>query len=203
MQLDPTTTAVVITDPQLDVLAPDGAFADLVGSEVSRLDVVRHLRALRDAAEAAGVPVIYSPLLYGPGDLERGNAPIFSLIAERRAMRAGSGGEFHPDLVPTEKTIVAAARKGMAAFGTTDLEEHLRSRGVRTVIMAGMIADLCLESNVRGAIEAGFEVVVARDATATVSADAYEAALASFGLLAKATPSTAEIVGSLSTAAAA
>ena len=63
--------------------------------------------------------------------------------------------------------------------------------------------DAIVNNRMRGAIEAGFEVVVARDATATVSADAYEAALASFGLLAKATPSTAEIVGSLSTAAAA
>ena len=58
--MDWTKTALVIIDPQVDVLDPEGAFWDLVGDQVSRFGTVEKLVALRDAAEKAGVAVFYS-----------------------------------------------------------------------------------------------------------------------------------------------
>ena len=49
---------------------------------------------------------------------------------------------------------------------TNDLVLQLRKRGVDRVLLAGMSANLCVESHMRELLEQGFEVAVAKDATA-------------------------------------
>ena len=52
-QIDPKTTAVLIIDPQNDFLSEDGAVWDLVGSEVTRNQVVDRLEKIKQAAKEA------------------------------------------------------------------------------------------------------------------------------------------------------
>ena len=47
-----------------------------------------------------------------------------------------------------------------------DVIKQFHMRGVRKVIMAGPVANICLESHMRDIIEAGFEVAMVRDAVA-------------------------------------
>lgn len=199
MKLDLSTTAVVITDPQVDVLSAEGALADLLHAEVARLDVVSNLRRLRDAAESVHVPVVYSTLQHTEknGEAHPSKAPIYALMRERGAMHADRGGAIHPELAPTDRTVVAWPRAGMAAFGTTDLDTILRTRGVRTLVMGGMVLNLCLEANVRSAVDLGYEVIVVDDATATVSEEARAATLGSLALIASQIVSTEEVVAAL------
>ncbi len=49
---------------------------------------------------------------------------------------------------------------------TNDLALQLRKRGISKVILGGMLANMCVESHLRDLLEQGFEVLVARDATA-------------------------------------
>jgi nicotinamidase-related amidase len=49
---------------------------------------------------------------------------------------------------------------------TNDLVLQLRKRRIGKVILGGMLANMCVESHLRDLLEQGFEVVVARDATA-------------------------------------
>ena len=68
---------------------------------------------------------------------------------------------------------------------------------VDQVILAGMSANLCMESHLRELLEQGFEVAVVRDATAAAKAaegDGYQAALVNFGFLAGAVVSTEDAV---------
>ena len=72
---------------------------------------------------------------------------------------------------------------------TNDLVLQLRKRGVSQILLAGMAANLCLESHLRELIEQGFEVAVVRDATAGPRApegDGYLAAIINFRFLAHA-----------------
>ncbi|KAF9000379.1 hypothetical protein BDZ89DRAFT_1050900 [Hymenopellis radicata] len=52
----------------------------------------------------------------------------------------------------------------------------LRKHGVEKVIMAGMIANTCLESSARYAVELGYHVTLVKDATAAWSEELYQAA---------------------------
>jgi nicotinamidase-related amidase len=68
MGFDPSTTAVVITDPQNDFLSPDGVTWELVGASVTENNTVEHLEQLISSAKASGYHVFVSPHYYYPTD---------------------------------------------------------------------------------------------------------------------------------------
>jgi nicotinamidase-related amidase len=86
---------------------------------------------------------------------------------------------------------------------SNDLTLQLRKAGVSQVILAGMSANLCVESHMRELLEEGFEVVVVTDATAAAKLpgfDGYEAAFVNFRLMASDvwnTAGTARILSAL------
>lgn len=100
-----------------------------------------------------------------------------------------SGADFMPQFKPyifDGKTIIASPHK---IFGpeTNDLVLQLRKRRVSQVLLAGMAANLCIESHMRELIEQGFEVVVIKDATAgprIPEGDGYLAALTNYRIIA-------------------
>jgi nicotinamidase-related amidase len=77
---------------------------------------------------------------------------------------------------------------------TNDLVLQLRKRRVNKVILAGMLANLCVESHLRELLEQGFEVAVVKDATAAPRhpeiGDGYTAAVINYGFLANAVLTT-------------
>jgi nicotinamidase-related amidase len=81
---------------------------------------------------------------------------------------------------------------------TNDLVLQLRKRGISKVILGGMLANMCVESHLRDLLEQGFEVPVARDATAGPRhpewGDGYTAALINFRFLAHAVLHTDDVV---------
>ena len=81
---------------------------------------------------------------------------------------------------------------------TNDLVLQLRKRRLHKVILAGMLANLCVESHLRELLEQGFEVAVVKDATAAprhpVLGDGYKAAVINYGFLANAVLTTDDAV---------
>ncbi len=112
---------------------------------------------------------------------------------------AGSGADFMPQYKPyieDGKTIIASPHK---VYGpeANDLALQLRKAGIDRVILAGMSANLCVESHLRELLALGFEVAVVRDATAAArlpEGDGYLAALINFRYIANALWTTDEAV---------
>jgi nicotinamidase-related amidase len=116
---------------------------------------------------------------------------------------SGSGADWLPRFKPyieDGKTIVVGPHR---VFGpqTNDLVLQLRKRRIAKVILGGMLANMCVESHLRDLLEQGFEVAVARDATAAPRHPqwgyGYTAALINFRFLAHAVLSTDEVVGTM------
>ena len=195
---DWNTAALIVVDPQIDLLSPEGAAWDLFGPQVAERGTVQNLRALRDAAEQAGVPVFYSRVELTDDDFK--TRPVRNglqqLIRDRKLFRAGAGARFLPELEPTDETILLSPRKGPSSV-QSDVAEQLRERGIDTIVVAGMVANLCVESQVRDAADDGFDTIVVGDAIATMSDEAHDATLANFGLLATAVVTTEDVVRSL------
>ena len=204
------TTALVITDPQNDFLSPDGVVWAYVGKSVEENGTVEHLEALLRAAHAAGIPIFISPHYYYPQDhkwhfvgaLERMMHDI-KMFERKGALNiegfAGSGADWAPSLKPLieQGDVTVASPHKVYGPETNDLVLQLRKRGIDKIILTGMSANLCTEAHMRELLEQGFEVAVAKDATAAAQlpgGDGYQAALLNFRMMASAMRTTDDLV---------
>jgi len=196
-ELDLKSTAILIIDPQNDFVSEGGAVWDLVGSEVQKYDVVEKLKQLRQTAKKVGISVFYSPHTYTENEYKTWKHLNFidKVMFERKMFNKGTWGEdWHSELKPDENTIVLSPHKGLSNFQTGDINTQLRQRDVKTLIIAGMSANLCVESHVRDAAEHAFNVITVKDATAGPGEAATRAAHTNFGFLSDEVVTTAEIV---------
>ena len=68
MEIDPERTALVVVDPQIDFLSPEGTAWGVVGNSVTEQQTVPNLVKLFKAAKASDMPVFISPHYYYPWD---------------------------------------------------------------------------------------------------------------------------------------
>lgn len=216
MEIVPGSTALVVTDPQIDFLSPDGVTWDVVGENVRENGTVENIGALFAAAQAVEMPVFVSPHYYYPHDHRWQAEGALEALMHDIGMfdRAGplslegfegSGADWLPQYAPyinDGATVVTSPHK---VYGpeTNDLVLQLRKSGVSRVVLAGMSANLCTESHMRELIEQGFQVLVVTDATAAAQLpglDGYAAALTNFRMIANHVASTEEVLESIEAA---
>jgi nicotinamidase-related amidase len=209
MQITQNDTALVLTDPQNDFLSPQGATWQLVGENVEATGTVEHIEQLLRAAKDTGLQVFVSPHYYYPTDHEW----EFGGTLEQKMHEihmfdrsgpldldgfSGSGADWLEQYKPyleDGQTVVVSPHK---VYGpeNNDLVLQLRKRGIGKVVLAGMSANLCVESHLRELLEQGFEVAVVKDATAAAQhpdlGDGYAAALTNFAYIANAVLTTDE-----------
>jgi nicotinamidase-related amidase len=214
VELDLTRTALVVIDPQNDFLSPEGVTWGLVGASVTANGTVQNIERLIETSKAAGIPVLVSPHYYYPSDhdWEFGGAVETMMHAINMFGRDGalkldtfedSGADWleqYKPLINDGNTVVTSPHK---VYGpeTNDLVLQLRKRGITKVVLAGMSANLCVESHLRELLEQGFEVAVVKDATAAAQApelDGYAAALTNFRFLANTVWTTDQAVHAIS-----
>jgi nicotinamidase-related amidase len=156
LNLDPKKTALMLIDLQNGIVSRDTKpYAASV--------VMERSRTLAEAFRAKGAPVVYvrvliSEVLSLPSD-EAMNLPkeipaSASEIAESAGMQSG-------DLLIT--------KRHWGAFAQTDLEQELRSRGIETIVLAGIATNLGVESTLRQGTGLGFSFITVEDACSTFS----------------------------------
>ena len=213
MVLDIDRAALVVTDPQVDFLSPEGVTWGVVGESVTRNGTVGNLDRLFAAAKRSGLTVAISPHYYYPTDhgwkfegaLEKLMHNI-GMFDRKGALTTegfeGSGADWMPEYkqyIDDGKTIVASPHK-LYGNESNDLVLQLRKARIDQVVLAGMSANLCMESHLRELLEQGFEVAVIKDATAAAKlpeGDGYLAALTNFRYMANAVWTTDEVVAML------
>jgi nicotinamidase-related amidase len=65
-------------------------------------------------------------------------------------------------------------KRQWGAFYGTELDQMLRRRGIKTIIMSGIATNYGVESTAREAFDRGYELIFAEDAMSTVSAEAHQ-----------------------------
>lgn len=211
MNINKTDTAIVVIDPQNDVLSETGVSWDLVGDSVKENKTVENIERIFKAAKQNGFEVFISPHYYYPADFGWkfvGNLEKMMLDVKEFSRAGplsldgflGSGADWlerYKPFIEDGKTIVVNPHK---VYGpqNNDLVLQLRKRNISKVILLGMLANLCVEAHLRELLEQGFEVLVVKDATAAPRhpelGDGYKAALINFGYLANAVLSTDDVV---------
>ena len=209
--LDRKDTALVVVDPQNEVLSEKGLIWELTGESVKENRTVENLVRLFKAAKDQGYGVFISPHYLYPTDQawQFGGAVEKMMLEGKEFWRpgplsldgfSGSGADWlerFKRYIEDGKTVVASPHKVMGPQ-VNDLVLQLRKRRINKVVLAGMMANLCVESHLRELLEQGFEVAVVKDATAGPRhpklGDGYKAALVNYAYMAGAVLTTDDAV---------
>lgn len=85
------------------------------------------------------------------------------------------GSDFVPDLVQPGDIVVV--KRTVGAFYGTDLHEQLRARGVRKLVLGGLVTTMGVESTARAASDHGYELEFVSDAMSGLAADEHDLAI--------------------------
>jgi nicotinamidase-related amidase len=158
-ELDPSRTALLVMDYQPGILDrvedPDALAAKA--------------RAAIDTMREAGATIGYVRVAFT--DEELGAMPDTAGMARVKAMPAGSMGADSPatqvdERVAPQEGDIIVRKKRVGAFGTTDLDQQLRARGVDTLVLAGISTSGVLLSTVRDGYDRDYRLFVLADASA-------------------------------------
>jgi len=154
--LDPRVTALIVVDMQVDFVSPGGKL--VVPEAQKTIPAIRHLI---DQAREADVPVIFTQ------DWHRADDPEFSLWPAH-AVEGTSGAEIIPELHPSSKDYFVRKRT-YDAFFATDLDLLLRQKGIRNLIIAGTVSNICVLHTAGSASLHGYEIIIPEDALSSLT----------------------------------
>jgi maleamate amidohydrolase len=117
---------------------------------------------IRDAARAAGIPVIYTNVVYQKGGADGG--VFYRKVPALEAFEAGNPlGRWAEGLEPADGELVIAKQYPSAFFGTS-LAETLNKRSIDTLIITGVTTSGCVRATCVDAMSYGFIPIVVADA---------------------------------------
>ncbi|TWV33881.1 cysteine hydrolase [Streptomyces misionensis] len=169
-------TALVVVDVQNDFCASPAALARFPGDPTAlEAAVAGTVRAVAEA-RARNVEVIFVRFTGDPGH----QGPAWRLrdrtLGKRPKCLEGTwGAEFHAVRpAPGERVFTKRAR--FDAFRADGFGAHLTARGTGHLVLAGLYADVCVDTTARTAFQQGLHVTVLTDCTTALHLP-YDAAL--------------------------
>jgi len=180
LKFDKEITALLVIDPYNDFISERGKIWDRIRAVAEANDCVPHMLQVLNAARKAKLRVFYAlHHRYRPGDYETWKyiAPIQKAAWVNKSFEYGTwGGEIHPEFEPKPGEIVATEHWCSSGFANTDLDFRLKQQGIVKVIVIGLLANTCIESTSRFAMELGYHVALVKDATAAFTKEMMRAA---------------------------
>jgi nicotinamidase-related amidase len=186
IELDWTTTALLIIDMQRDFMEP-GGFGETLGNDVSLLGrAVKPIAAVLQAARNAKMLVIHTREGHLPdlsdaprAKIERG-APSLRIgdpgPMGRILIRGEAGHDIIPELYPAAGEIVID-KPGKGAFYATSLGDDLKARNIATLLVCGVTTEVCVNTTVREANDRGYRCIVLADGCASYFPEFHEMGL--------------------------
>ncbi|WP_367123441.1 isochorismatase family protein [Streptomyces phytohabitans] len=158
--LDPKTALVVI-DLQHSAVAHTGV-------PHSTADVVDRSVLLADAFRVRGLPVV---LVNATRARDLADVAPGRTEAPRPTAGAEEGWDEIVDKLAGHPEDIRVTKRNWSAFFGTDLDLHLRRRGVTQIVLTGLATGMGVESTARAAHEHGYHVTLAVDAMADLDAE--------------------------------
>lgn len=159
IDFDPKRTAVVVVDMVNEFFEPGGLMV-LEGGKV----LYEPTNQLLDAAHAAHVPVFYTNQWLRPDDsLFRKRIPHCII---------GTWGANVVDALHQAPEDITVPKRRYSGFFQTDLDLYLRDRDIKTVIVTGVVTNICVRSTVHDAYFLNYDVIVPVECVAATSTEA-------------------------------
>jgi len=173
----PAHTALVTQECQRGVVGDRSMLPELAAASGA---MVAHAARLATAARRAGVRVVHGVALRrADGQGANTNARLFAAVARvPGALQPGTpAAEVVPEIGVGPGDVVVPRYHGLSPMSGTELDAVLRNLGVRTVVMVGVSVNVAIPNFAFDAVNAGYQVVVPRDAVAGTPPEYVEAVL--------------------------
>lgn len=180
---------LVMIDMQNEFLSDKGYFAVTQGWPVHTFaQKIENCRRLLDAARRSDCRILYTATGYAPDGSDAYVArhrilPTLFLEKDGRPRKADAavikgswGAEIIPELAPQEGDYVVHKQR-FNAFYQTEMELMLRCWNVQTLIVCGMITEVCVESTIREAFVRDFDVLEVADGVGSWNEERHLASL--------------------------
>jgi nicotinamidase-related amidase len=164
--VDASHTALVTQECQRGVIGDLSQLPELA-AEAQR--ALPQMAALVRAARAAHVPVIHCTAeRRADGKGANSNARIFQYMAKAavKLVPGSDAAQIVPELAVQDSDLVLARLHGLSPFQGTELDFVLRNLGTRSLVCVGVSVNVAIQNLAFDAVNAGYQVVIPRDAVA-------------------------------------
>ncbi len=131
--------------------------------------------ALLDGFRRRGLPIVFTTVAYEPHFRDAGvfikKVPSLSILLKGSQMVAID------DRIRPRPDEMVLEKKFASAFFGTELDRHLRSLAVDTVVIAGATTSGCVRASAVDSMQHGFQTIVVRDAVGDRAQGPHEANL--------------------------
>ncbi|MCX4760459.1 cysteine hydrolase [Streptomyces sp. NBC_01275] len=171
--LDPASTVLITVECQRGVVGPDAALPQLA-LEARESGALAQVARLVAAAHRSGIQVLHAVAERRPdGRGANRNARLFR-AAERLPVQQLTGSaavRVAPPIEVADEDLVVTRLHGLSPIQGTEVDALLRNLGCRTLVVAGVSANVAIPNTVFDAVNRGYTAVVPTDAIAGVPAD--------------------------------
>lgn len=182
VEIDPAHAALLFIDVQNYTSRPDGGqYAHLdpaarderFGWFFRRMQetAIPNMQRLQAACRRGGIEVLYTTIESLTHD-GRDRSLDYKISGLSVAKGSWDGRVIDP-IAPSADEIVLP-KTSSSVFISTNIDYVLRNLGVRSLMVAGVLTDQCIDSAVRDACDLGYLVTTVTDACATLSQDRHD-----------------------------
>jgi nicotinamidase-related amidase len=140
---------------------------------VKGVNLIENLKNILSAARSLGIKVVYVP----HHQTEKGDyvdwkfrAPAHQGSLEYSLFEKGSwGGEFHPELLPQARDLIAQNHWTSSGFANTNLDFLLKLHNIDHAVIVGMRANTCIDTTARYAVELGYHTTLIKNGIAALN----------------------------------
>lgn len=184
MDIDVSTTALLVMDLQHDIVSTEGKFgAGGLGAAIAEAGTLGRVADALTAARTSGMQVVHVGVEIRDGLMPNVSAGLFAGVVEAGACQAGSKGvAFAPEVAPIDGELVVM-KAAVSAFAGTDLDSHLRNKGIRNLMLAGVMTNFVVEGTARQAVDQGFAVTILTDGCGSSTSEMHEFSLSVLEML--------------------
>lgn len=178
--------ALIIVDMQNDFIHDNGFWrkhSQEIGVPKSNLDLLKapipYIKKLAECFRKNEKKIIY---IYTAWEKDYSDValPLRSMADKAKELgvlvKGSWGAQIIEELTPHE-TDYRMMKKAYGAFFQTPLDRMLRNLGIKTLVMAGVATNYCVETTSREAVAYGYDIILVKDATATFDPEGHQATL--------------------------
>ena len=161
-EIHPRKSCLLIIDMTNAFISPGAPLEIPAGRSL-----IPRLKNLTGVCRDKGLPIIFTTQAHRPDGSDLGIHAEFrpEMRTENILLQGTEAVDFYPEIQPEKNDIIITKRR-FSAFVGTDLDLILRSKEIDTLIIGGVLTDVCCESTARDARMRDYKVLFLSDGTA-------------------------------------